>query len=93
MDLKGKRVNLGNPGSGHLQNSKDTLMAIGLDPEKDLKAEYIKAAEAPGLLQDGRIDAFFYTVGHPSGAFKGSHGRQNQSHVLSPSKARASTNW
>jgi TRAP-type uncharacterized transport system substrate-binding protein len=29
-----------------------------------------KAAEAPGLLQDGRIDAFFYTVGHPSGAYK-----------------------
>jgi TRAP transporter TAXI family solute receptor len=70
MDLKGKRVNLGNPGSGHLQNSKDTLKAVGLDPETDLKAEYIKAAEAPGLLQDGRIDAFFYTVGHPSGAFK-----------------------
>ena len=70
MDLKGKRVNLGNPGSGHLKNSKDTLAAVGIDPEKDLKAEYIKAAEAPGLLQDGRLDAFFYTVGHPSGAFK-----------------------
>ena len=70
MDLKGKRVNLGNPGSGHLKNSKDTLAAVGLDPEKDLKAEFIKAAEAPGLLQDGRLDAFFYTVGHPSGAFK-----------------------
>ena len=70
MDLKGKRVNLGNPGSGHLGNAKDILRAVGLDPEKDIKAEYIKAAEAPGLLQDGRIDAFFYTVGHPNGAIK-----------------------
>jgi uncharacterized protein len=70
MDLKGKRVNLGKPGSGHLGNAKDILRAVGLDPEKDLKAEYIEAAEAPGLLQTGRIDAFFYTVGHPNGAIK-----------------------
>lgn len=68
-DLKGKRVNIGNPGSGQRQNSIDALEAVGLDYEKDMKAEGIKAAEAPGLLQDGRIDAFFYTVGHPSGAF------------------------
>ena len=69
-DLKGKRVNIGNPGSGQRQNSIDALTAAGLDYEKDLEAESVKAAEAPGLLQDGRIDAFFYTVGHPSGAIK-----------------------
>ena len=69
-DLKGKRVNIGNPGSGQRQNSIDALAAAGIDWEKDLKAEGVKASEAPGLLQDGRIDAFFYTVGHPSGAFK-----------------------
>jgi hypothetical protein len=69
-DLKGKRVNIGNPGSGQRQNSIDALDAVGLNYETDLIAEGIKAAEAPGLLQDGRIDAFFYTVGHPSGAIK-----------------------
>jgi TRAP transporter TAXI family solute receptor len=69
-DLKGKKVNIGNPGSGHRQNSIDALTAAGLDYEKDLTAEGIKAAEAPSLLQDGRIDAFFYTVGHPNGAIK-----------------------
>ncbi len=69
-DLKGKRVNLGNPGSGQRQNAIDAFTAVGIDPEKDIKAEGIKASEAPGILQDGRIDAFFYTVGHPSGAFK-----------------------
>jgi len=68
-DLEGKRVNLGNPGSGHLQNSKDVLKAIGL-AEEDLSAEYVKSVEAPGLLQDERIDAFFYTVGHPSSNIK-----------------------
>ena len=69
-DLNGKRVNIGNPGSGQRQNALDALAAAGLDYEADLYAENVKAAEAPGLLQDERIDAFFYTVGHPSGAIK-----------------------
>ena len=69
-DLRGKRVNIGNPGSGQRQNSIDGLTNAGINYQKDLKAEGVKAAEAPGLLQDGRIDAFFYTVGHPSGAIK-----------------------
>jgi len=68
-DLKGKRVNLGNPGSGQLQNAKDVLKAFGISLS-DIHPEYVKAVEAPGLLQDGRIDAFFYTVGHPNGAIK-----------------------
>lgn len=68
-DLKGKKVNLGNPGSGQLQNSKDVLKAVEIT-EEQLSAEHVKAAEAPGLLQDGRLDAFFYTVGHPNGNIK-----------------------
>lgn len=69
-DLKGKRVNIGNPASGQRQNSIDALEAVGLNYETELQAEGVKSAEAPGLLQGGRLDAFFYTVGHPSGAFK-----------------------
>lgn len=65
-DLKGKRVNLGNPGSGQYQNSIDALKAAGLNPKSDIYAEKVKAAEAPVLLQDNHIDAFFCTVGHPS---------------------------
>ena len=69
-DLRDKRVNIGNPGSGQRENSIDALNAVGIDYKTDMTAESVKAAEAPGLLQDGRIDAFFYTVGHPSGAIK-----------------------
>jgi TRAP transporter TAXI family solute receptor len=68
-ELRGKRINLGNPGSGQLQNSKDVLTAAGLS-EQDIMAEYVKAVEAPGLLQDERLDGFFYTVGHPNGNIK-----------------------
>ena len=68
-DLRGNRVNLGNPGSGPLQNSIDVLHTFNLT-ETNIYAEYIKALEAPSLLQDERIDAFFYTVGHPNGNIK-----------------------
>lgn len=70
QDLKGKRVNIGNVGSGYRKNAIDALEANGIDFEKDFHAESLKAAEAPGLIQDGRIDAAFYTVGHPSGYYK-----------------------
>ena len=70
QDVKGKKINIGNPVSGQRQNAIDALETIGIDIEKDIKAESIKASEAASLLQDGRIDAFFYTVGHPSGSIK-----------------------
>ncbi len=69
-DLRGKRVNIGNPGSSQRGNSLDVLENAGIDWEKDLKAEGLKAVESASMLQDGRIDAFFYTVGHPNGSIK-----------------------
>lgn len=66
-DLEDKRVNVGNPGSGQRQNALDALTACGINWQDDIHAEAVKADAAPTLLQDGRIDAFFYTVGHPSG--------------------------
>jgi TRAP transporter TAXI family solute receptor len=69
FDLKGKRVNIGEPGSGNRGNAIDALASAGLDWEKDLVAEGIKPVESAKLLLDGRIDAYFYTVGHPNGSF------------------------
>ncbi len=68
-ELRGRRVNIGNPGSGPLGNARDALAAFGISQD-EIQAEYVKAVEAPGLLQDERIDAFFYTVGHPNGNIK-----------------------
>ncbi len=69
-DLKGKRVNIGNEGSGQRQNAIDALDAAGLDHRTDMIAFAEVASRAPDLLQRGIIDAFFYTVGHPSAAIK-----------------------
>lgn len=67
-DLKGKRVNLGSPGSGHRGNATDIFATAGIDPETDLTAESLTVSECASMLQDNRIDAYFYTVGHPNGS-------------------------
>ena len=69
-DLRGKHVNIGNLGSGHRQNAIDALKAVGIDYKKDIKAGSSKALDASRMLQDHKIDAFFYTIGHPSDAIK-----------------------
>jgi TRAP transporter TAXI family solute receptor len=69
-DLKGKRVNLGNPGSGQYRNAIDALQAVGLNPKRAIVAGKERASKAPVLLEDNRIDAFFCTVGHPSETLK-----------------------
>jgi hypothetical protein len=68
-DLKGKIVNIGAPGSGQRVNAQDLFAAVGLK-EADMQIEGIKPSESASLLQDGRIDAYFYTVGHPNGSIK-----------------------
>jgi len=68
-DLKGKIVSIGNPGSGQRRNAIDVFTAAGVDWEKDIRAEEVRASDSAKLLQDGRIDAFFFTVGHPAGTF------------------------
>ncbi len=69
-DMKGKVVNIGVPGSGQRVNAVDLFEAAGISVDKDLTAEGIKPAESASMLQDGRIDAYFYTVGHPNGSIK-----------------------
>lgn len=69
-DVKGKTINLGDPGSGNRVNALDVFTTTNLVPGKDFRDEKLKPADAPRVLQDGRIDGFFYTVGHPNGNIK-----------------------
>lgn len=68
-DLKGKKVNIGNPGSGQRANALDILDYKGIDWTSDLEAFSLKQNEAVKMLQEGRLDALFFTVGHPSASF------------------------
>lgn len=67
QDLKGRRVNIGNPGSGQRGNAEDILRIYGIDKDKDIQAEGLQQHEANLALVDKKIDAFFYTVGNPWG--------------------------
>ncbi|WP_268995418.1 TAXI family TRAP transporter solute-binding subunit [Microvirga roseola] len=65
-DLKGKRVNVGNPGSGTRASMEQLLAAKGWKLSDFSLASELKADEHGPALCDNKIDAFFYGVGHPS---------------------------
>ena len=65
-DTKGKRVNVGNPGSGTRASMEELLGALGWTMKDFALAAELKADEHGPALCDGKIDAFFYGVGHPS---------------------------
>nr|MDT0251843.1 TAXI family TRAP transporter solute-binding subunit [Endozoicomonas sp.] len=69
-DLKDKRVNIGNPGSGQRGTMEQLMKAYGWNNDSFSLVSELKAAEHAKALCDNKIDAFVYTVGHPSGSFK-----------------------
>lgn len=69
-DLKGKRVNIGNPGSGQRGTMEVLLAAKGWTTGDFALATELKAAEQSAALCDNQIDAMVYTVGHPSGSIQ-----------------------
>ncbi len=69
-DIKGKRVNIGNPGSGQRGTMEVAMNAMGIKMS-DLKlASELKAAEQASALCDNKVDAMVYVVGHPNGSIK-----------------------
>ncbi len=70
MDLKGKRVNIGNPGSGQRGTIEVLMNALGWTNDDFKLASELKAAEQAGALCDNKIDAMVYTVGHPNGSIQ-----------------------
>ncbi len=69
-DLKGKRVNIGNPGSGQRATMDVVLDALGWTTADFTVASELPPAEQAAALCDNNIDAMIYTVGHPSGAIQ-----------------------
>jgi TRAP transporter TAXI family solute receptor len=65
-DFKGKRFNVGNPGSGTRVSMERLLEAMGWTLADFSLASELKADEHGPALCDGKIDGFFYAVGHPS---------------------------
>jgi TRAP transporter solute receptor, TAXI family len=69
-DLKGKRVNVGDPGSGTRATMNVILKEKGWS-DKDFKvASELKPSEMASVMCDNNLDAITYNVGHPNGALK-----------------------
>ena len=69
-DLKGKRVNIGNPGSGSCDTMDIVMNAKGWTLDDFALASELKPAEQSQALCDNKIDAMLYVVGHPSGSIQ-----------------------
>lgn len=69
-DLKGKRVNIGNPGSGDRATMGVVMDALGWTKADFKLASELKGSERSQALCDNKIDAFIYMVGHPNGSIK-----------------------
>ena len=69
-DFKGKRFNIGNPGSGTLASMEELLKQLGWTKADFSLAAELKADEQGTALCDNKIDGFFYCVGHPSAAIQ-----------------------
>jgi uncharacterized protein len=64
-DLKGKRVNIGEPGSGDYQYASVLMELAGFAPS-DLTLTTYPVSLASEALQKNEIDAYLYLVGHPN---------------------------
>ncbi|KNE25439.1 TAXI family TRAP transporter solute-binding subunit [Achromobacter spanius] len=65
-DLKGKRFNVGNPGSGTRASMEELLATMGWTMKDFALASELRPDEHGSAVCDGKIDGFFYGVGHPS---------------------------
>ncbi len=69
-DLEGKRVNIGNPGSGQRATMDVVMDAMGWSTDIFSQATELPPGEQALALCDNNVDAIVYTVGHPSGAIQ-----------------------
>ena len=68
--LKGKVVNIGNPGSGQRGTMEELMKAMGVDNSYFKSRTELTSSEQVKALCDGKIDAFGYSVGFPNGAME-----------------------
>ena len=68
QDLEGRVVSTGAPGSGTEISAFRILKAAGVSPERAVRRQSLGVAQSVDALKDGKIDAFFWSGGIPTGA-------------------------
>ena len=69
-DLKGKRVNITDPGTGTRATMEVVMGKYGMTNDDFKLASELKASEQASALCDNKVDAIVYVVGHPNGSIK-----------------------
>ena len=69
-DIPGKRVNVGNPGSGQRGTVERLMAEYGWTMDDFTLASELPSREQGQALCDNRIDVILFTVGHPSAAIQ-----------------------
>ncbi len=69
-DLKDKRVNIGNPGSGMRATMEEVMQAYGWNRDSFALVSELKSSEQGQALCDNKVDAIVYAAGHPNGAIQ-----------------------
>lgn len=69
-DLKDKRVNIGNPGSGQRATMEQVMEVFGWTRDDFALISELKASEQGQALCDNKLDAIVYAAGHPNGALQ-----------------------
>lgn len=64
-DLKGKKVVMGDNGSGSWFNAVEILSVYSLT-ENDVQPQFVNLSQATDMLKNGQIDAVFWTGGVPT---------------------------
>ena len=67
-DMKGKRVNIANPGSGTRVLAEVLMDAAGVSPDDFALAAELKSSEQAAALCDGKLDATIWAAGLPNGS-------------------------
>ncbi|WP_419740718.1 TAXI family TRAP transporter solute-binding subunit [Ruegeria sp.] len=67
-DLKGKKVNIANPGSGTRVLAETLMRYAGLSNEDFSLAAELKSSEQAAALCDGKIEATIWAAGLPNGS-------------------------
>ena len=68
--MKGKVVNIGNPGSGQRGTMEELMKVMGADMSMFKGTTELTSSQQVKALCDGKIDAFGYSVGFPNGAME-----------------------
>ena len=69
-DLKGKRVNIGNSGSGQRASMELVMLMKGWTKDTFSKVFEFTSSEISGAICDDKVDAIVYVIAHPTPSIK-----------------------